>query len=80
MSSKARKRVNRYMRTGQRSLLACRDCEHRLPENRDGGWCYMWKDEPERCGQFTSTNPRALRGERINVDALISLMAGGMQP
>ena len=32
----------------------CSGCLWRKPQNRDGGWCYMFRDQPDwaRCKQW----------------------------
>lgn len=37
----------------------CPNCQHRAEEWRDGGHCYMFREEPEgdKCAQFRPKEP-----------------------
>lgn len=47
--------------------MNCKNCAHK--KNPDGGYCYMWKDQPENCHYFkTNKNKPSKEYENTAAD------------
>lgn len=45
------------------AIKDCSQCNHKV-KNTDGGWCYMFEEEPRVCGRFEPISFKKLISER----------------